>query len=141
MRNLMPPLIVTAAILHHADKILIAQRRPDCRLAGMWEFPGGKLDEDESPQQGLQREIREELGIEIEVGEIFETIYHCYDWGAALILAYTCRPLSLKIENIEVADHRWVTAEEMDGFEMLPADEPIVRKLQRVAITDGSVSV
>lgn len=127
----MPPLVVTAAILHHADKILIAQRRPDCRLAGLWEFPGGKLDEDESPQAGLQREIREELGIEIEVGEIFATVYHRYDWGAALILAYSCRPLSLAVQNLEVADHRWVTAQEMTRFAMLPADEPIVQKLQQ----------
>ncbi|MBW6511622.1 MAG: (deoxy)nucleoside triphosphate pyrophosphohydrolase [Desulfuromonadaceae bacterium] len=132
LRNTMPPLIVIAAVLHHRDTVLITQRRPACRLAGKWEFPGGKLEDDESPQDGLKREIREELGIEITVGEIFAVSYHRYDWGTALILAYTCQPLSLAIKNLEVADHRWVTPAAIDAFEMLPADEPIVRKLQHI---------
>lgn len=125
------PVIVCAAVIISADKILITLRPEGSRLAGFWEFPGGKLDPGESPQQALIREIREELDITIRVGAIFETVYHRYDWGTALILAYLCDWTSGEIQHLEVADHRWVTAEEMASFRMLPADEPILRKLEK----------
>ncbi|MBN2428166.1 MAG: (deoxy)nucleoside triphosphate pyrophosphohydrolase [Deltaproteobacteria bacterium] len=127
----MQPLIVTAAILRDNNRILIT-RRPDGKPhAHMWEFPGGKLDKNESPEQCLYREIGEELGIAIEVKSIFEVVYHRYDWGPVLILAYECLSLGGEIRNIEVAEHRWVHPAGLAGFPILPADRPIIEKLMK----------
>jgi 8-oxo-dGTP diphosphatase len=95
----------------------------------MWEFPGGKLDGDESPRDCLRREIREELDLEVEVGDILETAYYRYDWGPVLVLAYECRPLSGSIRNLQVAEHRWVLPQELAGYAILPADRPIIDRL------------
>jgi len=127
------PLIVTAGIVTHAGRILITRRPGGSKHAGMWEFPGGKLDPGESPPQGLRRELLEELALEVETGDIFEVVYHQYDWGPVLILAYLCRPLSADVKNIQVSEHRWVRPEDLDDFDILPADRPIIAKLQAKA--------
>jgi 8-oxo-dGTP diphosphatase len=125
----MHPLIVTAAVIRQNGKILITRRPDEKPHGGLWEFPGGKLHDGESPQEGLRRELVEELALEIEVGGIFEVVYYRYDWGPVLILAYDCRPIGGIIRNLEVAEHRWVTPGQMGAFDLLPADRPIVRKL------------
>jgi 8-oxo-dGTP diphosphatase len=127
----MPPLIVTAALLRMDSKILITKRPADKQQGGFWEFPGGKLHSDETPQQALHRELLEELDLAVEVGSIFEVVYHRYDWGPVLILVYECRPLSTVIRNLEVDEHRWVTVEQLPAYDLLPADRPIVDKLLR----------
>ena len=126
----MLPLIVTAAILRQGDTVLLTRRPEGTRHAGQWEFPGGKLDAGESPEEGLQREILEELGLRIRVGSIFEVVYYRYDWGPVLILAYTCHRQEGIIRNLEVAEHRWVPVTELSGYAILPADEPIIARLQ-----------
>lgn len=125
----MSPLIVTAALLRRENHILITKRPADKQQGGFWEFPGGKLHSDETPQQALQRELLEELDLAVEVGAIFEVVYHRYDWGPVLILVYECRPLSDVIRNLEVSEHRWVRVEQLTDYELLPADQPIVDKL------------
>jgi len=127
----MLPIIVTAAILRRDRSVLITKRPESSRHGGMWEFPGGKLDPNESPQEGLRRELMEELGIDSEVGDIFETVYFRYPQGTVLILVYECRHLSGDIRNLEVAEHHWVPITELDRFDLLPADAPIVAKLLR----------
>jgi len=127
----MPPLIVTAALLRRGNHILITKRPANKQQGGFWEFPGGKLHSDETPQQALHRELLEELDLEVEIGAIFEVVYHRYDWGPVLILVYECRPLSEIIRNLEVDEHRWVTVEQLPEYELLPADRPIVDKLLR----------
>lgn len=130
------PLLVTAAIIYRSGKILITRRPPGSRHAGQWEFPGGKLLPGEDPEFGLQREIREELDLPIDVEEIFEVVYHRYDWGPVLILSYLASPLSTTIRNLEVAEHRWVLPAELDDFPILSADQPIIRKLQKHVFRD-----
>ena len=125
----MQPLIVTAAILEEGGKILITRRPDHCRHAGLWEFPGGKLESGESPAESLVRELREELDLPISVGEIFDVIYHRYDWGPLLLLVYRCRPLHLRIRDLEVAEHRWVAPQQLADFPFLPADLPLLAKL------------
>lgn len=125
----MQPVIVTAAVIRNNGFILITRRPEGKPHAGMWEFPGGKLDGDESPRDGLRREILEELGLEIAVGDILETAYYRYEWGPVLILAYDCRPLAGEIRNLQVAEHRWVAPHDLASFALLPADYPIVEKL------------
>lgn len=127
----MPPLIVTAALLRKDSKILITKRPADKQQGGFWEFPGGKLHSGETPQQALQRELLEELDLPVEVGAIFEVVYHRYDWGPVLILVYECFPLSTVIRNLEVDEHIWITVEQLSNYELLPADLPVVNKLLR----------
>ncbi len=124
------PLAVCAAVVYHAGKILITQRPAHKPHGGLWEFPGGKIDQGESPHQSLIRELREELEIEIVVGPIIETVYHHYDWGAVLIFAYRCTWLAGKIKHLEVADHRWLSAADLYRYPILSADQPILDKLQ-----------
>ncbi len=123
------PLIVTAAVIRRGDTVLITRRPFESRHGGMWEFPGGKLDPDESPREGLKREIREELGVEIMVGAIFEVVYHRYERGPVLILAFACEITSGEIRHLEVADHRWAPLSALSSFDILSADGPIIARL------------
>ena len=126
------PLAVCAAVIQHQGKILLTQRPHDKLLGGFWEFPGGKIDPGESPHASLKREIREELAIEITVGPVLETVYHHYEWGSVLIIAYLCRWLEGEIQHLEVADHRWLAADQFSDFEILPADQPILARITRL---------
>ncbi|PNU21336.1 (deoxy)nucleoside triphosphate pyrophosphohydrolase [Geothermobacter hydrogeniphilus] len=127
----MPPLLVTAAIIEENGLILVTQRPEGSRHAGKWEFPGGKMEPGESPRQALERELREELNLEISAGDIVETLYHRYPWGAVLILAYRCRIRGGTLQHLQVADHRWLPAEQLQGYDFLEADRPLVEKLRR----------
>lgn len=84
------PLIVTAGVVRRGDTVLIA-RRASGPLAGQWEFPGGKLEPGESPETCLARELREELGLEVQVEEVLAVVYHEYPERPVLLLAYLCR--------------------------------------------------
>ena len=129
----MLPLIVTAAVIIKRDEVLLTRRLDHCRYAGFWEFPGGKLLPDESPEMALKREIAEELAIVIEVNRIFETAYYRYDWGPVLILAYACHIVGGHVQNIGVAEHRWVALKDLPTYQILPADAPIVERLVSIA--------
>jgi 8-oxo-dGTP diphosphatase len=132
------PLLVTAAVIFDGEKVLITRRPDDKRHPGFWEFPGGKLDPGESPEEALIREIREELGAAIIIDEIFDVVYYCYDWGPVLVLAYRCRLLDGALYNLGVAEHRWVCPEELRDFSMLPADRPILRRLNNLSARNKS---
>lgn len=129
------PLLVTAAIIEERGRFLVTQRPAHKQHANMWEFPGGKMEPGETPQQALKRELYEELEIDIRVDSIFDVIHYCYDWGPVLILAYRCCRIAGEIKHIEVSDHRWVTAEEFNLLKLLPADQPIVKHLQHCSPT------
>ncbi len=123
------PLLVTAAVIIADEKVLITRRPDNKRHPGMWEFPGGKVDPGENPEEALSREIREELAAEIVVDGIFEVVYYRYDWGPVLILAYTCRLVTRTLHNIGVAEHRWVHPRDLADLPILPADQPILNRL------------
>ena len=124
---------VTAAILIKDTKILIAKRKADDRQANKWEFPGGTVEQNELPEACLKREMQEEFGIEVAIGEyIGESIYH-YSYGAIKLLAYRAHWTSGKIVLKEHADYRWVSSEQLTEYDFAPADIPIVEKLQHKA--------
>ena len=121
---------VTAAILVKDGKILIAKRKAGDRQAGKWEFPGGTIEPDESPEICLQREMREEFGIEVSVGKYFgESIYH-YDHGAIKLLAYLTSFVSGNLVPKDHSAFRWVSTEQLSDFDFAPADISLVEKLQ-----------
>ena len=121
--------IVTAGIIRQQTSVLLTRRPDDCRHAGKWEFPGGKIEQGEAPVDCLQRELREELDLEVQVGAIYEVIYHRYDFGPILLLAYECTPASATIRNLQVAEHRFVPTDQLDSYDLLAADLPLVAKL------------
>ena len=122
---------VTAAILEKDGKILIARRRADDRQAGKWEFPGGTLESGETPQDCLQREMQEEFGIRITVGQfVGESIYD-YEHAVIKLIAYYVSWESGKMVLNEHADVRWVSPEQLAEYDFAPADIPLVQKFLR----------
>ncbi|MFH0737344.1 MAG: (deoxy)nucleoside triphosphate pyrophosphohydrolase [Candidatus Micrarchaeota archaeon] len=123
-------MFVVAGIIRKGERILLAQRKDDCpREPGRWEFPGGKVEEGESPQEALDREIMEELGVRITVGKLFATslLEKC---GVAIKLdAYLAEWASGEAKALDCRDFRWVAADELRGFDFAEADLPIVAKL------------
>lgn len=121
---------VTAAILLQKGKVLIAKRGPGGPTAGMWEFPGGKVEIGETPEQCLEREMLEEFGIEVTIGRFFgESVFH-YHNGAIKLLAYVTSWVSGELVPTVHADFRWVSVDELKDFELAPADVALVQKLR-----------
>ena len=127
---------VTAAILEKDGKILIAKRKTGDKLfAGLWEFPGGKVEEGETPEECMARELKEELDIEVEVGELITSNKHKYPHGIFELLAYRVKHISGEMVLNDHEEIKWVTADEMSNFEFPPADFPIIKKIQ----TNGNI--
>ena len=123
---------VTAAIILKDNKVLIAQRAPEDNLAGKWEFPGGKIEPRETPQECLNREIREELDVDIEVLDFFGESIHAYHSGTIKLMAFWCKWISGDFA-LKVHSHiAWVNRNELDLYDFAPADIPLVEKLKSV---------
>ncbi|MCM1266958.1 MAG: 8-oxo-dGTP diphosphatase MutT [Bacteroidales bacterium] len=121
---------VVAAIITHDNKIFATQRGYGEFKDG-WEFPGGKIEPDETPQQALIREIREELDTEIEVGELFDTVEYDYP---AFHLSMDCFLCTVRSGNLVLKEHeaaRWLTRETLEGVAWLPADRGLIEKLKK----------
>jgi 8-oxo-dGTP diphosphatase len=131
-RTMEQPLVVTAALIRKEDKMLIAQRYVKTDHALKWEFPGGKLENGETPEVCLSREIKEELNLEVEVKDIFKVVYHEYPGKKILLLCYLCNDLGGQAEAIDCQDFRWIHIDELDQFNFVEADMPIVEKIKRV---------
>jgi 8-oxo-dGTP diphosphatase len=122
---------VTAAILFKDGKILIAQRDKGDRLADKWEFPGGKVEVGETPEECLAREMFEEFRIIVSVSDFLgESIYH-YDHGSIRLLAYRAIYESGEFSLETHADFAWVTVAQLEEYDFAPADLPFVLMLQR----------
>lgn len=122
---------VTAAILINNGKVLIARRAKNQKLAGKWEFPGGKVEAGETPEECLIREIKEELGIKIEIEDFFgESIYRYNDIGVIKLIAYRVRWIEGDYKLNVHSQIKWVKPDELDKFDFSPADKPFVKKLR-----------
>lgn len=123
---------VTAAIIIKNNQILIMRRAANEKHAGGWEFPGGKVELNETPQECLRRELFEELSIDAEINDLFaESIYE-YKQGSIRLLAYFAEIIKGKI-NLSVHDrYEWVDASDLTRYDLLPADVPIAMKLREV---------
>ena len=125
MRDKMKTVFVTAAIIVDQGKILVAQRMERDSQGLLWEFPGGKVREEEEPREALRRELMEELGIEVEVGAMVEVIYHVYPEYPILLLIYCCKIQKGTPKPLGCQDLRWVDREALKRLDMLPADDPV----------------
>jgi A/G-specific adenine glycosylase len=125
-RKRTPHVAVTAGVIWRGDKVLIAQRPLKGMLGGLWEFPGGKQNEGESLAECLKREIREELGIEIDVGAKAMTIDHAYTHFRITLHVFTCCYQSGEPKAIEVADLAWVSLDALDDYAFPATDQQII---------------
>jgi 8-oxo-dGTP diphosphatase len=124
-----PTLIVVAAALVDAEgRVLLQQRSAGRQLAGLWEFPGGKVEPGEKPEAALIRELREELGIETEEACIAPATFASapLDGRHLLLLLYICRKWKGNPEPLDAAALRWVRPNQMFGLPMPPADIPLI---------------
>ena len=121
---------VVAAILQKEDKILIARKKEGKPLAGYFEFPGGKIEKGETPEESLARELMEEMNIKIDVKEyVGESIYDYGNGKVSELLGYTAEIIEGDIVLTDHDEYRWVTLEEVCNYNIAPADIPLISKI------------
>ncbi|TMQ10142.1 MAG: (deoxy)nucleoside triphosphate pyrophosphohydrolase [Deltaproteobacteria bacterium] len=130
-------LVVAGLIVGGDRRVLITQRRADQALGGQWEFPGGKVEPGEAPVDALVRELREEIGVTVAVGRIWDVLFHAYPEFDLVMLVYVCRIVAESAHGadgvpraVEVADLAWVDAGDLAAWDILPADRPLVERLR-----------
>jgi len=121
---------VAAALIVRGGEVLIGQRRQDQPMALLWEFPGGKIESGESPEEALARELDEELGIRATIGQRITHIRHNYRHGGAVDLQFfAVQEYSGEIESRIYRQVRWVRLEDLPDYEFLAADRGLIRDL------------
>ena len=121
---------VVAGLLIRDDRVLICQRRPDQPMALQWEFPGGKIEQGETAEQALARELHEELGIRATIGAHVTHIRHNYRHGGAVDLQFYAVPsFEGELENKIFHQFKWVKLEELPEYDFLAADRGLIRDL------------
>lgn len=126
-----PPVSVVCAIVRRGGLVMLARRPPGKKLAGCWEFPGGKVESGEAAEEALHRELKEELGCTVRVVRALPTRVHPYQWGSIELIPFICELLE---DSMEPHPHEhtaivWVTADELHSFELAPADLPLLKML------------
>ena len=130
----MPTVIVAAGAIVEGGRVLLTRRKAGTHLEGLWELPGGKVQPGEDPREALRRELREELGIDVTVGEVLDVTFHRYEEGqnAVLLLFFEAMrlPGSAEPRAIDVAAFEWAGARGLEPDRFPPADRTILRKLR-----------
>ncbi|MEG3180521.1 (deoxy)nucleoside triphosphate pyrophosphohydrolase [Sphingomonas sp. LT1P40] len=125
-------IVVAAALVDGDGRVLVQQRPPGKPMAGLWEFPGGKIDPGELPEAALCRELEEELGIAVEAGQLVPTAFASESLGERhlLLLLYALRQWSGVPEPRHATALKWVRPAELHGLDMPPADRPLIGLLE-----------
>ena len=121
---------VSAALVFRGGKLLITRRHAGAHLGGLWEFPGGKREAPETFEQCLVREIREELGVDISVGAMFEEVFHDYPEKSVHLRFFVCRLLSGEPRPLDCAAVKWIGRSELAAHEFPAADARLLEKLK-----------
>lgn len=124
---------VVAAIIIRDGKLFATQRGYG-EWKDWWEFPGGKIEPEESQEDALKREIREELATEIEVGTLLSTVEYDYPKFHLTMHCYLCTIISGELSLLEHEDARWLTTNELDSVKWLPADKDVIEKLITISV-------
>jgi 8-oxo-dGTP diphosphatase len=124
--------VVAAALAHEDERVLLQQRAPGRAMAGLWEFPGGKVEAGELPEAALVRELREELGIEVETADLVPACFASAPLGEShiILLLYLCRRWQGNPQPLDAAALRWERPAAMHALAMPPADAPLVDLLE-----------
>ena len=121
---------VVDAIIKNGDRYLVGQRAAGKSQGGLWEFMGGKIERDETPEQALARECREELELEIENERIIDSVVHEYPEKTIRLTLIECTPKSGSVpKTLEHQQIRWVTRGEMDSLDFAPADRELIERI------------
>lgn len=120
---------VVAAVVERQGRYLVTQRRQGAVLPGLWEFPGGRVEEGESEPAALVREFRERLGADVEVGQPISIVEHAYERYHVELRLYDCRLLGDQLEALAVEQFRWLSSAEFDEYDFTPADEASMDQL------------
>lgn len=122
---------VAAGLIFRNGKLLIAQRHADVHLGGLWEFPGGKREANETFQQCLARELREELGVEAKVGELLESITYAYPEKTVHLEFFVCQLIAGEPQLLGCAALKWVSQSELAHHAFPEADARLLAQLRR----------
>ena len=122
---------VVAAVIRHEGRIFATQRGYG-EWKDWWEFPGGKIEPEESPEAALRREIREELGCEIAIGDLLTTIEYDYPTFHLSMQCYWCRLINSEPHLLEHEDARWLLPADLPTLRWLPADISLIRQLATI---------
>ena len=120
---------VVGAVIVRGKKILAARRGPGKTLAGLWEFPGGKIDPRETPTAALAREVREELLCDVEIGRQITTTTHEYDFGIVILTTFYAALLETEPQLTEHSELKWVPASDLESLAWTPADIPAIHQI------------
>ncbi len=125
-------LVVACALVDEDNRVLIAKRPKGRHMAGLWEFPGGKVEADERPEEALIRELAEELGIDVTESCLAPLSFasHAYDGFHLLMPLFVCRQWDGEVEAREGQELAWVRPNRLNGYDMPPADEPLKAMLR-----------
>ena len=126
----MQPIDVSAGLVFRDGKLLITQRRSQDHLGGLWEFPGGKREHGESDEACLRRELREELGIEVEVKELIESLQHDYPGKSVALKFFRCQLLQGEPSALACDSIAWVNSAQLSNFDFPEADQRLLDKLR-----------
>lgn len=124
------PIEVAAGLIFRSGKLLIAQRQTGAHLGGLWEFPGGKLETGETFEQSLARELHEELGVEVSVDKLVETVTHAYPEKTVHLKFFLCRLARGEPQPLGCAALRWVSRSELDDHTFPAADAGLLEKIR-----------
>lgn len=124
--------VVAAALTNEKGEILLQKRPANVQMGGLWEFPGGKVEEGESPENALVRELAEELGIQVEVQQLVPNTFASEPLGDRnlVLLLYRCVQWQGTPTALYASDIQWTLPKDMAALPMPPADYPLVRKLE-----------
>lgn len=127
-------LVVAAALIDRTGRILVQQRPEGKAMAGLWEFPGGKVEEGETPNQALVRELQEELGIDVDPGHLLPACFasEALEGAHLLLLLFVCRSWRGTAQAREATALRWGSLAELRALEMPPADGPLIDLLEKL---------
>lgn len=120
---------VSAGLIFRAGKLLITQRHAAAHLGGLWEFPGGKREADETFETCLQRELREELGVEVTIGALFQAVTHAYPEREVLLKFFLCHLTQGEPQALDCAAVKWVSHAELAQHDFPAADAGLLEQL------------
>lgn len=123
-------LVVAGLLQQETGAVLLSQRTAQQSFSGRWELPGGKVEPGEAPVDALRRELREELGIEASIDAVYDVVFYSYKEFDLLMLVYQCTTTD-EPRALDVADVKWVPMDQLHTYSVLPADEPLVKRLQQ----------
>jgi mutator protein MutT len=135
----MPAFRIAIALIWRDGKLLIARRLPKTHLANFWEFPGGKSEDDETLEECLVREVREELGVEVKVTAAREVIEYVYPERTVILHPFDCLIIAGEPQALGCQEWRWVEPNQLSQFEFPPANVTLIERLrvrQRISVTD-----